>query len=343
MTSVKFIKSRELAARILGYEPSVDLSSVEKKYPVLVNDYYLGLIDTEREDIENDPVWRQCMPSEQELSDETSDFDPLAEEEQMAVPRLIHRYPDRVVLLVSGKCAMRCRFCFRKRTWTNGNELSDISDEQLEKACEYLRCNLEVSEVLVSGGDPLMLAPERLKYILDKLTAIESIKVLRLGTRVPVTLPALVTSNIVQMLASYPGLWLMTHFNHPNELTAESIALCGKFIKAGIPVLNQTVLLKGVNDDAKVLEKLFRELIAIRVKPHYLFHVDPVRGVRHFATGIEKGLEILSEFRTKLSSIAVPTFAIDLPEGGGKVALQPEYREEKKYPSIIDGHLIEYS
>jgi lysine 2,3-aminomutase len=144
------------------------------------------------------------------------------------------------------------------------------------------------------------------------------------------------------MLAAFPGLWLMTHFNHPHELTPESTSLCSRFVKAGIPVLNQTVLLKGVNDDAAVLEKLFRGLVAIKVKPHYLFHVDPVRGVRHFATGIEKGLEILAVFREKLSSLAVPAFAIDLPEGGGKVVLQPDYRKHGKYPSVVDRHLISY-
>ena len=342
MSSVKFIKSTEQAARILKVRPPDNFRNIEKRYPVLVNDYYLGLIDSSREDMENDPIWRQCLPVNAELQDESSDFDPLAEEAQMAVPRLIHRYRDRAVLLATGRCAVRCRFCFRKRTWADGNELADISNVELAEACAYLRAAPEVSEVLVSGGDPLMLPCGNLRFILDELSSIESISVLRLGTRVPVTLPALVTAETIEMLAGYPGLWLMTHFNHPRELTAESIALCRKLVKAGIPVLNQTVLLKGVNDDAGILERLFRQLIAIKVKPHYLFHVDPVRGVRHFATGINKGLEILAEFRSTLSSLAVPTFAIDLPEGGGKVALQPEYCCDGKYPSVIDEHLIDY-
>ena len=342
MSSAKFIISTEQAARTLKVQPPDNYRNVEKKYPLLVSDYYLNLIDNSGKDIENDPIWRQCMPSADELKDEDSDLDPLAEEVQMAVPRLIHRYPDRVVLLATGKCATRCRFCFRKRTWTDGRELSDISKAELAEVCAYLRATPTVSEVLVSGGDPLMLSCKNLRFILDELNSIESISVLRLGTRVPVTLPALVNSETIKMLASYPGLWLMTHFNHPRELTAESIALCSEFIKAGIPILNQTVLLKGVNDDAGILEELFRRLIAVKIKPHYLFHVDPVRGVRHFATGIDKGLDILREFRSKLSSLAVPTFAIDLPEGGGKVALQPEYCCDDKYPSVIDGHLIEY-
>ena len=342
MSSNKLIVSTEQAARALKVQLPADYTDVEKKYPLLVSEYYLNLIDRNAEDIENDPIWRQCMPSSDELKDEDSALDPLAEELQMPVPRLIHRYPDRAVLLTTGKCATRCRFCFRKRTWTDGNELSDISQAELSKVCAYLRATPTISEVLISGGDPLMLSCEKLAYILDELSSIESISVLRLGTRVPVTLPALMKPETIKMLASYPGLWLMTHFNHPKELTDESITLCRKIIKSGIPILNQTVLLKGVNDDADVLEKLFRQLISIKVKPHYLYHVDPVRGVRHFATGINKGLEILKEFRTKLSSLAVPTFAIDLPEGGGKVALQAQYCCNDKYPSIIDGHLIEY-
>jgi len=342
MSLSKFIISTEQAARALKVQPPDNYMEVEKKYPLLVSDYYLNLIDASEEDIENDPIWRQCMPSADELKDENSDLDPLAEEVQMAVPRLIHRYPDRVVLLATGKCATRCRFCFRKRTWTDGRELSDISKSEMTEVCNYLRSSPEVSEVLVSGGDPLMLSCEKLRFIMDELSSIKSISVLRLGSRVPVTLPSLVSPEMIKMLASYPGLWLMTHFNHPRELTNESIAICREFIRAGIPILNQTVLLKGVNDDSGTLENLFRQLIAIKVKPHYLFHVDPVRGVRHFATGVNKGLDILKGFRSNLSSLAVPTFAIDLPEGGGKVALQPQYCCDDKYPSIVDGHLIEY-
>ena len=329
-TADSYITSTETAAKLLNTEPPQDYLEVEKSYPLLVNDYYLSLIDQKRPDLENDPIWRQCMPSNKELEDSSSSFDPLAEQKQMPVPRLIHRYPDRVVLLATGRCAMRCRFCFRKRTWANGQELTDITEKELSDICDYLRAKPQVSEVLVSGGDPLMLNPEKLQFLLGELSSIESISVLRLGSRVPVTQPSRITNETVEMLSAFPGLWLMTHFNHPRELTSESVSLCSKFVKAGIPVLNQTVLLKGVNDDAAVLEELFRGLVAIKVKPHYLFHVDPVRGVRHFATGIEKGLEILAVFRKKLSSLAVPTFAIDLPEGGGKVALQPGLQKRRQ-------------
>lgn len=342
MTGNGFIASAREAAARLNTAPPAGYREVEARYPFLASEYYLSLIDRSGGSPENDPIWRQCMPAAEELEDEDGLPDPLAESAQMPVPRLIRRYPDRAVLLVTGSCATRCRFCFRKRFWADGGELADISAAELAAASAYLHRTPAVSEVLISGGDPLMLPSNDLRSILDELSSIETIAVLRLGTRVPVTRPDLITPETVAMLAAYPGLWLMTHFNHPRELTPVSAALCGEFVQAGIPVLNQTVLLKGVNDDAATLARLFRQLIAIKVKPHYLFHVDPVRGVRHFATGIAKGLEVLAAFRSNLSSLAVPTFAIDLPEGGGKVSLQPEYRRNGKYPSAVDGHLIDY-
>ncbi|QSH40552.1 KamA family radical SAM protein [Lentisphaerota bacterium ZTH] len=341
MSKSEFANSVSEAARFLGIAPPSDLEEVEKHYPVMISSYYLSLIRNQ-ENLRQDPVWRQCMPDRQELEDQVSDFDPLAEEEQMAAPKLIHRYVDRVVLLATGKCATRCRFCFRKRTWANGTELKDITQDELEAVCAYLRKNPAVREVLVSGGDPLMLSARKLKNLLEKISGIPSIEVIRVGSRVPVTFPQLLTAEKAEILAAFPSLWLMTHFNHPNEVTPEAVKACMRVIHKGVPVLNQTVLMAGVNDNAAVLEKLFRKLIASRIKPHYLFHIDPVRGVRHFSTGIDKGLEILREFRPRLSSLAVPTFAIDLPEGGGKVALQPDYEVNGKYPSVTDKHLIGY-
>lgn len=320
---MKFYKSAPEAFAALGLVCPPELAGVEARFPLYINDYYLRLIDPA--DWRNDPIARQALPDPAELADESSSFDPLAEEEQMAAPRLIHRFDDRVVLLATGRCAMRCRFCFRKRTWTTGTELGDLSDSELESAVAYLRRTPAVHEVLISGGDPLMLPFERLKTIVDAISGVESIEIIRIGTRIPAVWPQRIDAALCDYLRGVPGLWVATHFNHPRELTPESEAALGRLVGAGIPVVNQTVLLKGVNDDAPVLERLFRRLVALRVKPHYLFHVDPVRGVRHFATGIEKGLAILREFRPRLSSLAVPTFAIDLPEGGGKVALQPDY------------------
>lgn len=315
--------------------------AVDAVYPCSANDYYLKLIDVDN--LANDPIAKQVLPDLRELDDGESSFDPLSEVEQSPVSGLIHRFVDRAVLLATGRCAVRCRFCFRKRTWTDGlEELPDLDDVGLAKISAYLRVHPEIREVLISGGDPLMLPFERLKKIITEISSIPSIDTLRVGSRMPVVWPQRVDSDIADFLGSIPGLWFATHFNHPQEVTAEATEACSRLIKAGVPIINQTVLLKGINDDAFILEDLFRKLIKIRVKPHYLFHVDPVRGVRHFATGIECGLDILRKFRSRLSSLAVPTFAIDLPEGGGKVALQPQYGFQNEFQDIFDQKKIIY-
>jgi lysine 2,3-aminomutase len=237
---------------------------------------------------------------------------------------------------------MRCRFCFRKREWANGASLMPLTDAELDEIIAYLQKHTEVREILLSGGDPLMIAETRLLEILRRLKEVTSIDIIRVASRIPVVWPDRITPSLASALGDIPGVWFATHFNHPREITQESSAACQRLVKAGVPVINQTVLLKGVNDRAEILEELFRKLAANRIKPHYLFHVDPVRGVRHFATGIECGLEILRTFRSRLSSLAVPTFAIDLPEGGGKVALQPDYCCDGKYPDIHNQKWISY-
>lgn len=337
---MKFFTTSSQALKFAGVDIPFDMEKVEAVYPVLLNEYYLSLIDWNN--FHNDPIARQSFPSADELADVTSSFDPLAEEEQMPVPRLIHRFRDRVVILANSHCAMRCRFCFRKREWANGAELPPVSDAELSAMIEYLHAHPEIREILLSGGDPLMLPEKRLLEVLHQLKTVPSIDVIRVASRIPVVFPERVTSSLAQALGDIPGVWFATHFNHPREITPESSGACTRLVKAGVPVINQTVLLKGVNDDAETLAELFRKLTAIRVKPYYLFHVDPVRGVRHFATGIECGLNILKTFRSTLSSLAVPTFAIDLPEGGGKVALQPDYRVDGKYPDIHGKKLIAY-
>ncbi len=329
------------ALRAAGLELHPEYQAVEALYPVKINDYCLKHIDPALG--ENDPFYRQFLPDMQELADVESSCDPLAEAEQMPVPRLIHRFTDRVVLLATFRCAVRCRFCFRKRTWTRGADMHDITDEELESIVAYLQKNVQVKEILISGGDPLLLELDRIKKIVSALQRAENIEIIRIASRLPVTAPHLISDDKIAYLSTVDGLWLATHFNHPAELTAEAENVLKKFVRSGIPVINQSVLLKGVNDDPRVLEKLFRRLVALRVKPHYLFHVDPVRGVRHFATGIERGLEILRYFRAHLSSLAVPTFAIDLPGGGGKVALQPEYRDSAgRFPDIANRRYITY-
>ena len=315
-------------------------NEVDLLYPVLANDYYLGLIDPNDPD---DPIRRQVFPDIQELSDVNSSYDPLAENAQMPVPRLIRRFADRAVLLSTSRCAMHCRFCFRKRYWTKDQqELEDITDSELEEIINFLKQTPEIKEILISGGDPLMLGCSRLQEIILKIKEIPSVLTIRVGTRIPVVMPSLVTDELAEFFGSVEGLWVLTHFNCVNELTLQSVEACKKFIRNGVPVLNQTVLLKGVNDTAQDMEKLFRALISYRIKPHYMFHVDPVRGVRHFSTGIEKGLEILRYFRKNLSSLAIPTFAIDLPEGGGKVHLQADYFQDGGYPDLDNTKIIKY-
>ncbi len=338
---MKFYHSAATALRTISPEPiPADFAEVEARYPFLANDYYLSLIDPSDPD---DPVRRQLFPDRAELADEESEFDPLAEARQMPVPRLIRRFDDRVVLLMTSRCAMHCRFCFRKRFWTNDlDHPGDLTEKELDDVAGFLRRTPEIHEVLLSGGDPLMLPFDKLRHIIGVLREIPSVSVLRVGSRMPVVLPERVTQEIADYLGSVPGLWFLTHFNHVNEATDAAMAACERLIRSGVPVLNQTVLLRGVNDTPEKLEALFRKLISHRVKPHYLFHVDPVRGVRHFATGIERGLEILRAFRPRLSSLAVPTFAIDLPGGGGKVALQPDYRDGDNFRDIRDTRSIPY-
>jgi lysine 2,3-aminomutase len=341
--SLDIINGSDKIAKFLNITLPAGSEAVEKVYPVQATEYYLKLIADKSG---SDPIWKQCMPDQAELGSGDVSEDPLFEEQQMPVPRLIRRFKDRAVLLTTGKCAVRCRFCFRKRYWATGNDLPNISDTEIETVIRFLLRNADIQEVLISGGDPLMLGNELLLNIIQRLKTIPHIGIIRIGTRMPVVLPSRIDSTLIDSLRQYSsGLWIMTHFNHSCEITDESISACRKFIDAGIPVLNQTVLLRGINDDSIILEKLFRNLIKINVKPHYLFHVDPVRGVGHFSTGIAAGLQILRNFRSELSSLAVPTFAIDLPEGGGKVALQPNYRSECGtgcYYSILNDRVIQY-
>lgn len=338
--SDRIIRGLDAVCAYLGVAVPESLRAVEAAYPVQVNTAYLDLID--RRDPFNDPIGRQCLPHIDELLDYAASGDPFREEVDMPAPRLIRRYLDRTVLLATGRCPAWCRFCFRKRLWRTGAAApQDITDDELTRATDWLRANPEVREVLISGGDPLMLGNRRLGEILARLRAVPSLEIIRLGTRIPVTWPRRIDDELAELLGNTPGLWLATHFNHPRELRGDSAAACAKLVRAGVPLLNQTVLLKGVNDDAAVLEELFRGLIRLRIKPHYLFHVDPVCGVRHFATGIACGKEILRTFRPRLTSLAVPTFAIDLPDGGGKVHLQAEYGDDERFEAL-DGGLVTY-
>lgn len=286
-------------------------------YPHKVSSYYAGLIRSV-----GDPIWRQCMPDPEELNDPDQSADPLSEAMLSPVPGLIHRYPDRVVLLVSNRCAVYCRFCMRKRLV--GCDLDEpFSLENLERAVKYIESHPQIHDVILSGGDPLMLSDDSLYLILKRLRAIPTVSIIRIGTRIPVTLPTRITKELCSMLRKFHPLYVNTHFNHPSEITSESSQACALLADAGISLGNQTVLLKGVNDSVPVLRELLTRLLEVRVRPYYLHQMDLVQGTAHFRTSVQKGLELLTGLRGHVSGMAIPHYMIDLPGGKGKVALLP--------------------
>lgn len=301
--------------------PGVDrdmLAEVSRVYPMRVNPYYMKLIR-----YPGDPLWMQAIPDIRELQDQTGMVDPLAEENLSPVPNLVHKYPDRVLFLISSQCSMYCRFCTRKRKV--GRKEMVITEKSIADGLEYIKKNKEIREVLLSGGDPLMLTDEQLDKILHALRQIKTVEVIRIGTRVPCTLPMRVTYRLVSVLKKYHPLYMNTHFNHPVEITAPAAQACTRLADAGIPLACQTVLLKGVNDDKDIIRELMCKLLQIRVKPYYLFQADLTRGTEHFRTPVTTGLEIMRHLIGRVSGMAVPTYALDAPGGGGKIPLTPEY------------------
>jgi lysine 2,3-aminomutase len=283
--------------------------------PIRITPYYLSLVDPHDPHC---PIRRQCVPDAREAEEIPGDLvDPLGEVAHEVAPRLIQRYPDRALLLTTDRCAVYCRFCTRSRVVGNGDGPASIA--ALAPAFEWLRRHPEVRDVIVSGGDPLAMSTERISVVLATLRAIPSVETIRLATRVPVTLPMRITRELVRALRKYHPLWVMTHFNHPKELTVESTAACARLADAGFPVMNQTVLLAGINDDAAVLEALFRGLVRSRVRPYYLLQADPVRGTGHMRTPLDRGVELMQMLQGRLSGIAIPRFICDTPGGRGKV------------------------
>jgi lysine 2,3-aminomutase len=247
----------------------------------------------------------------------------LHEDVDSPVPGLTHRYPDRVLLLVTNICSMNCRHCTRRRLV--GFEDVNMSASNIDKAIEYIRKTPEVRDVLISGGDPLVLTDEMLEGIIKKLRAIDHVEIIRLGTRTPVVMPMRITDKLVGMLKKYHPIYVNTHFNHPKELTAEAREACRKLADAGIPLGNQSVLLKGINDCPQTMKKLVHELLMARVKPYYIYQCDLSVGISHFRTTVSKGIEIIENLRGHTSGMAVPTFVVDAPGGGGKTPVMPNY------------------
>ena len=299
-----------------------NLSFVSARYPVRLTGYYAGLIRQP-----DDAIWKQCMPDARELEDLTQCPDPLDELILSPVPGLIHRYPDRVVLLVSNRCPVYCRFCMRKRLVGSGD--APMGEDGLHNALSYIAAHPEIHDVILSGGDPLMLDDASLSKILTGLRAIPHVVIIRIGTRIPVTLPERITPDLCKLLSTLHPLYINTHFNHPDEITGDSATACTLLADAGIPLGNQTVLLKGVNDSVDTMRDLMTGLLAIRVKPYYLHQMDLVQGTAHFRTSVRSGLEIMRGLRGHISGMAVPHYVIDLPGGKGKVAILPDDIEIK--------------
>ncbi len=284
-----------------------------------ITPYFLSLIDPTDP---NDPILRQAVPiTDEYIYRAVGDEDPLHEEEFSPVPGITHRYPDRVLFVLSNSCAVYCRYCTRKRMMYE----DATPDIEVDRMIDYIARTKTIRDVLISGGDPLTYATHKLESVLAKLRAIPHVEILRIGTRVPSTLPMRVTDELVEMLQKYHPLWINVHFSHPRECTPEATAACDKLSRAGIPLNSQTVLLKGINDSVETMRDLVHGLLKMRVRPYYLYQCDPVRGAEHFRTPISKGIEIMQGLRGYTTGFGVPTYVIDAPGGGGKIPIGPEY------------------
>ena len=307
------------------------LKRVATVYPMRVNPYFLGLIKEK-----NDPLWLQAVPDEKELLDTVCQEDPLDEENLSPVPNLVHKYPDRALFLVNSQCAVYCRFCTRKRKV--GTAAMVVTRDTIRAGLDYLVKTPEIRDVLISGGDPLLLADEKLDWLLAAVRRIPSIEIIRIGSRAPCTLPMRITTRLVRILKKYHPLYINTHFNHPREITPEVALACARLADNGIPLGCQTVLLRGVNDSPEIMKKLMHGLLRIRVRPYYLFQTDMTKGTNHFRTKVEQGQAIMRTLIGHTSGLAVPTYAVDAPGGGGKIPLTPNYIRQMGDNIIFDNY-----
>lgn len=305
----------------LTKEEEAGVKKTLKTLRMAITPYYLSLINPNDPD---DPVRKQAIPTGAETHVSAADLlDPLHEDEDSPAPGLTHRYPDRVLFLITDMCSMYCRHCTRRRF--AGQHDCESPNERIEKCIAYIERTPQVRDVLLSGGDALLVSDEKLEYIIKRLRAIKHVEIIRLGSRAPVVLPQRITPELVKMLSKYHPIWLNTHFNHPNEITKESSEACARLANAGIPLGNQSVLLRGVNDAVSIMKKLVCELVKIRVRPYYIYQCDLSMGLEHFRTPVSKGIEIIEGLRGHVSGYAVPTFVVDAPGGGGKIPVMPQY------------------
>lgn len=328
----RITKIDELAQFInLSSREQSELKLVTTVYPLSITPYYLSLIDTENPD---DPVRKQALPSFEEISLAGMGFaDPLGEKEDSVVPGLVHRYPDRALMVLTNMCPMLCRHCTRKREWQHGTWVR--TPDEIEAMLEYILWNKNIRDVIISGGDPLTLSTCRLEKVLGKLRQINHVEIIRIGTRFPVVLPQRIDDELCNVLSEYGPIWLNTHFNHPREITPESAEACDRLLRSGVPVNNQSVLLRGINDSVETQTRLCQGLLKIKVRPYYLYQCDEVQGTEHLRTPVETGLNIIEGMRGHTSGLAIPTFVVDLPQGGGKIPLQPDYVVSKTDGGII--------
>ncbi|MBF0241926.1 MAG: KamA family radical SAM protein [Desulfamplus sp.] len=339
-----YLSKKSISTNLLHYLDTSgigrDIDKVTQKYPMRITPYYLDLVKSVQ-----DPIWRQAMPDPLELSYESASSksnydninlssDPLHEERQSPVSSIIHRYPDRVIFLVSNQCAMYCRYCMRKRK-VGGSIDNQKSHINIKQGLNYIKENRAIRDVILSGGDPLLLSTESLDKILFALRQIEHVETIRIHTRVICTLPYRITENLASTLEKYHPLYINTHFNHPSEITDKAAAAADKLAHAGIPLGCQTVLLKGVNDNPETMIDLMRGLIKIRIKPYYLHHPDPVISTTHFRPSLEIGLDIMRAMRGNLTGIAVPQYMVDLPGGYGKLPILPDYIKKRDADSMV--------
>ncbi|NLB88233.1 MAG: glutamate 2,3-aminomutase [Syntrophomonadaceae bacterium] len=305
----------------LSEQEREELNELSKVFRWALSPYYLSLIDFDN--YQNSPIYKQAVPCIKELTDENGLNDPMAECSTSPEVRITRRYPDRLIINVTNQCAMYCRHCQRRRNFGEKDEHALRSD--LEKSIAYVRNNPEIRDVLVTGGDALMLSNTMLDWLLGELDKIDHVEIKRIGTRTLVTLPQRITPELCSILEKYPPIYINTQFNSPMEVTPEAKKACDMLIKAGVVLGNQAVLLRGINDDSHIMKKLNQELLKIRVRPYYIFHAKQVKGTTHFITKVETGLKIMEDLRGSTSGLAIPTYIINAPEGLGKTPLLPQY------------------
>ncbi len=319
------ICSKEELSQIIRLTPEEEkgIDKARGRLAMAITPYWANLIDADDPDC---PIRRQSVPVGAEFSIAPHEMaDPCAEDRDSPAPHLVHRYPDRVLLLATEHCAMYCRHCTRRRLVGDHQDKEEDPLTRFDAAIEYIKANRKIRDVLISGGDPLILEDEALENLLQKIRAISHVEFLRIGTRIPVTLPQRINEKLADMLKKYSPIWMSIHFNHPKEITKRCKSACDMLSESGIPLGSQSVLLKGVNDRPYVFKRLVHDLLQIRVRPYYIYQCDPVRGTQHFRTPVATGINIIEKLRGHTSGYAVPTYVIDGPGGGGKIPVGPNY------------------